>query len=289
MLPLRATEAISASVAGDPPTPPVDSHCPGRPLTGLRVLELTRVIAGPVCGRTLAAHGAEVLHISAAHLPSFDHLVVDTGRGKRSAQLDLRSTEGRQALRALAVQADVFIQGYRPGAVASHGFAPEELATLRPGIICTSLSAYGGVGPWGERRGFDSLVQTASGYNHAEALAAGVAPPKVLPCQALDHASGFLLAFGTMAAVLRRAEEGGSWLVKVSLAGTGWWLRNLGRLEGGFAASVPKLAEVMHLTEETNTGFGRLTALRDAAVLSETPSHWALGSVPLGSHAPRWL
>ena len=132
-------------------------------------------------------------------------------------------------------------------------------------------------------------MQTASGFNHAEAVAAGVAPPKVLPCQALDHASGFLLAFGTMAALLRRAQEGGSWMVKVSLAGTGWWLRNLGRLEGGFNASVPKLAELMPLTEEMETGFGRLTALRDAAILSETPSHWAQGSVPLGTHAPAWL
>ncbi len=272
---------------GDAPPTPLPA-AGSRPLEGVRVLELTRVIAGPVGGRTLAAHGAEVLHISAPHLPAFDHLNVDVNRGKRSAQLDLRDEAARETLRALAAQADVFVQGYRPGAVASHGFTPEAMAALRPGIICTSLSAYGGVGPWGDRRGFDSLVQTASGFNHAEALAAGVAPPKVLPCQALDHASGFLLAFGTMAALLRRAEEGGSWLVKVSLAGTGWWLRNLGRLENGFAADAPGFADVQPWCERTQTGFGELTALRDAAVLSATPSHWALGSVPLGTHAAAW-
>ena len=260
-----------------------------RPLEGIRVLELTRVIAGPVCGRTLAAHGADVLHVSAAHLPSFDELIVDTGRGKRTASLDLRGAEGRERLRGLAASADVFLQGYRPGAVAGHGFAPEALAALRPGIVCTSLSAYGEAGPWGGRRGFDSLVQTASGFNHAEAEAAGSLPePRVLPCQALDHASGYLLAFGTLAALLRRAEEGGSWRVAVSLAGTAAWLRGLGRIEGGFGVAVPAMAELGELLEESGSGFGRLTALREPGRLEATPPYWALPSVPLGTHRAEW-
>ncbi|GAA0566763.1 CoA transferase [Craurococcus roseus] len=266
------------------PLPPLGE----RPLGGLRVLDLTRVIAGPVCGRTLAAHGAEVLHISAAHLPSFDNLLADTGRGKRTARLDLRTAEGRDALRSLAAGADVFLQGYRPGAVAAHGFAPAGLAALRPGVVCASLSAYGEVGPWGGRRGFDSLVQTASGFNVAEAEAAGVEPPKPLPCQALDHASGYLLAFGTLAALLRRAEEGGSWHVRVSLAGTGAWLRGLGRLETGFAAPAPRFGEIGDLLEESDSGWGRLLALRHSGVLEGTPPRWALPSVPLGTHAPAW-
>lgn len=263
-----------------------------RPLQGIRVLEATRVIAGPVCGRTLAAHGADVLHISAAHLPSFDDLLPDTGRGKRTASLDLRTEAGQAALRALLAGADVFVQGYRPGAVAAHGFAPANLAALRPGIVCTSLSAYGEVGPWGGRRGFDSLVQTASGFNHAEAVAAGADPadpePRVLPAQALDHASGFLLAFGTLAALLRRAEEGGSWQVTVSLAGTGQWLRGLGRLEGAFGVQVPKLEELGDLLETGPSGFGTLTALRHSGRLAETPPHWALPAVPLGTHRAAW-
>ncbi|MFN7308183.1 MAG: CoA transferase, partial [Acetobacteraceae bacterium] len=202
------------------PLPPAGA----RPLAGMRVLDLTRVIAGPVAGRTLAAHGADVLHISAAHLPSFDELVMDTGRGKRTAALDLRAPNDRARLRDLSVSADIFLQGYRPGAIAGHGFAPEALAALNPGIICVSLSAYGHLGPWAVRRGFDSLVQNANGMNDGEAFSAGEAKPRPLPCQALDHASGYLLAFGAMAALLRRAEEGGSWLVRVSLAGTGEWI-----------------------------------------------------------------
>ncbi len=272
---------------GEAPPVPLPSVA-ARPLAGIRVLDLTRVIAGPVCGRTLAAHGADVLHVSAAHLPSFDELIVDTGRGKRSASLDLRSPEGRERLRGLAAGADVFLQGYRPGAIAGHGFSPEALAALRPGIVCTSLSAYGEVGPWGGRRGFDSLVQTASGFNHAEAEAAGSLPePRVLPCQALDHASGYLLAFGTLAALLRRAEEGGSWLVRVSLAGTATWLRGLGRFDG-FGATAPAMAELGPLLEESESGFGRLTALRHAGGLEVTPPFWALPSVPLGTHRAEW-
>lgn len=271
------------------PLPPLAD----RPLHGLRVLDLTRVIAGPVCGRTLAAHGAEVLHVSAPHLPSFDDLLPDTGRGKRSCAIDLRTEAGRATLRHLAAEADVFLQGYRPGAVAAHGFAPQALAALRPGIVCTSLSAYGEVGPWGGRRGFDSLVQTASGFNHAEAVAAGAdpadPPPRALPCQALDHASGFLLAFGTLAALMRRAEEGGSWLVRVSLAGTGHWLRRLGRVEGAFGLPVPGMDELGGLLEAMPSAFGQLTALRHSGLLPETPPHWAQPPVRLGTHPPAWM
>jgi crotonobetainyl-CoA:carnitine CoA-transferase CaiB-like acyl-CoA transferase len=284
--------ALRIERIGDAPPTPLPPAA-ARPLQGMRVLDLTRVIAGPVCGRTLAAHGADVLHINGPHLPSFDGLVVDTGRGKRSAGIDLRDAAGRETLRGLAADADVFLQGYRPGAVASHGFAPAELAALRPGIVCTSLSAYGEVGPWGGRRGFDSLVQTASGFNHAEAVAAGADPadpdPRVLPCQALDHASGYLLAFGTLAALLRRAEEGGSWQVRISLVGTGMWLRGLGRLADGFGAPVPAMAEIGDLLEETESGFGRLTAMRHSGRLDETPPYWALPSVPLGTHRAEWL
>lgn len=269
-----------------PPTPLPPAGA--RPLEGVRVLDLTRVIAGPVCGRTLAAHGAEVLHIGAAHLPSIPALVADTGRGKRTAVLDLRTEAGRATLRTLAAKADVFLQGYRPGAIAGHGFAPADLAGIRPGIVCTSLSACGEVGPWGGRRGFDSLVQTASGFNHAEAEAAGVAPPKVLPCQALDHASGTLLAFGTLAALLRRAEEGGSWLVRVSLIGTALWLRRLGRLADGFAVPAPRFEEIGDLLEEGGSGFGQLTALRHSGRLEATPPFWPLPAMPLGSHEPAW-
>lgn len=280
-----ALPALVLERIGDaPPTPlpPLGA----RPLHGIRVLDLTRVIAGPVAGRTLAAHGAEVLHITAPHLPSIPALVMDTGQGKRCASLDLRDEADRATLRGLASGADVFLQGYRPGAIAGHGFAPEALAALRPGIVCVSLSAWGHHGPWAGRRGFDSLVQNANGINDAERIAAGEDKPKPLPCQALDHASGYLLAFGAMAALLRRAEEGGSWLVRVSLAGTGEWIKRLGRVEGGLSA--PGIADPARFVEDSASGFGRMTAVRHSAVLAGMPAGWVLPAVGLGTHPAAW-
>jgi hypothetical protein len=188
----------------------------------------------------------------------------------------------------LAASADIFLQGYRPGAIAGHGFAPRALAALNPGIICVSLSAYGHLGPWAGRRDFDSLVQNANGMNDAEALAAREEKPRPLPCQALDHASGYLLAFGAMAALLRRAEEGGSWLVRVSLAGTGEWIKRLGRLDAGLSAPGLTPTEIEAALEESDSGFGRMRATRHAARLQATPTRWDLPAMPLGSHAPAW-
>lgn len=265
---------------------------PGRrPLDGIRVLDLTRVIAGPVCGRTLAAHGADVLQIAGPRLPSAAQLVMDTGRGKRAAFIELTDPAGRATLANLVRSADVFVQGYRPGAIAGHGFAPEDVARMAPGIVCVSLCAWGHEGPWSSRRGFDSLVQNANGLNHAEALAHGhTAGPKELPAQALDHGSGYLMATGAMLALKRQREEGGSWLVRVSLAQTGHWFWRLGRLGvTGLAAPDPSFESVTDLLETTPSGFGPMTAVRHAAHLSETPPAWTLPSVPLGTHSAEWL
>ena len=256
-----------------------------RPLAGVRVLDLTRIIAGPACTRTLAAHGAEVLLITGPHLPSIPALVIDTGRGKRSASLDLRDPAAYGTLEGLVRVADVFVQGYRPGGLASLGFGPAALARMRPGIVAASLSAYGDEGPWAARRGFDSLVQTASGFNADERDAAGDDKPRPLPCQALDHASGALLAFGITAALCRRAVEGGSWHVRVSLAGTGRWLRGLGRVADGFGIGMPDLSDC---TETTDTPLGTLTTARHAVRMSETAPFWAVPPVPLGAHPPQW-
>ncbi len=272
---------ISITKIGDAPPEPLPAGL--RPLSGVRVLELTRVIAGPVAGRTLAAHGADVLNITGPHLPFYR--IEDLGRGKRSAQLDLRTEAGRATLAGLVDGADVFMQGYRPGAIAGHGFGPDETSALRPGIIHASLSAYGPIGPWAGRRGFDSLVQTASGFNVAEAEAAGQSKPRPLPAQALDHGTGYLLATGIMAALHRRAIEGGSWHVQAALARTGHWLRGLGRVADGFDVHEPVFAD---LFETSPSGFGLMRAIRHAAILSETPARWDLPSVKLGTHAPEW-
>jgi len=255
-----------------------------RPLQDLRILDLTRIIAGPVCGRALAAHGADVMLVNSPHLPNIEN-IADTSRGKLSVHADLETAEGRIALGNLLRRAHVFVQGYRPGGLAALGFSPEDAARLRPGIVYVSLSAYGHLGPWAARRGFDSLVQTGTGFNHAEAQAAGQEAPKPLPVQLLDHASGYLMAFGALAALARQAVEGGSWHVRVSLARTALWVRGLGRVPNGLACPMPPIDNLLY-TEPS--GFGMLEAVRHSAQLSDTPARWTRPSMPPGTHPPVW-
>jgi crotonobetainyl-CoA:carnitine CoA-transferase CaiB-like acyl-CoA transferase len=280
-LPLISIEKIGE--AEPKPWPPGD-----RPLAGLRVLDLSRVIAGPVAGRTLAAHGADVLLISGPDLPAIPWLTIDTGRGKLTSFVELKSESGRAHLRDLLARADIFSQGYRPHSLAALGFAPADAAQISPGIVYVSLSAYGHSGPWAERRGYDSLVQTATGFNHAEGQAAGLDGPKELPAQILDHASGYLMAFGAMMARARQSRQGGSWHVRVSLAQTGRWVWNLGRVANGLETEDLKSAAVQDLIEEAASGFGPLRAVRHSAALSATPAFWARPAMPLGSHPPQW-
>ncbi len=157
-LPLVSIEKIGE--AAPKPWPKGD-----RPLAGVRVLDLSRVIAGPVAGRTLAVHGADVLLISGPDLPAIPWLTIDTGRGKLTSFVELKSEQGRDVFRGLLAQADIVSQGYRPKSIAALGFSPEDAAKINPGIVCVSLSAYGHAGPWAERRGFDSLVQTSARRN----------------------------------------------------------------------------------------------------------------------------
>jgi crotonobetainyl-CoA:carnitine CoA-transferase CaiB-like acyl-CoA transferase len=259
-----------------------------RPLSGLRVLDLSRVIAGPVAGRTLAAHGADVMLVSSPDLPAIPWLTIDTGRGKLSAFADLKTGQGADALRGLLADADIFSQGYRPQSLAALGCSPEDAAAISPGIVYVSLSAYGRAGPWAGRRGFDSLVQCATGFNHAEGQAAGVEGPKELPAQMLDHATGYLMAFGAMMARASQAKEGGSWHVQVSLARTGKWLWEMGRLADGLAAPDLPGEAIRPFTQDMPSGFGLLSAVSHAAVLSQTAASWTRPAAPLGSHALRW-
>src|SRR3984893_2722632 len=280
-LPLLSIEKIGE--AAPKPWPQGD-----RPLAGLRVLDLSRVIAGPVAGRTLAVHGADVLLISGPDLPAIPWLTIDTGRGKLTSFVELKSEPGRQVLRGLLADVDIFSQGYRPRAIASLGFSPQDAAKINPGIVYVSLSAYGDAGPWSERRGFDSLVQTSTGFNHAEGRAAGIDGPKELPAQMLDHATGYLMAFGAMLAKARQAHEGGSWHVRVSLAQTGRWLWNLGRVADGFKTEDLKGDAVAPFVEEAASGFGPLRAVSHSAVMSKAAAFWARPAMPLGSHPPQW-
>jgi hypothetical protein len=282
---LAAQEVVRIEKTGDAAalTWPALAHA-ARPLSGLRVLELTRILAGPVAGRTLAAYGADVMLVNSPHLPNID-AIIDTSRGKLSALGDLRQPTDRVAFDAALSQAHVFMQGYRPGSLAALGYSAEAVAKMRPGIVVVSLSAYGETGPWANRRGFDSLVQTACGLNHQEAQAAGASKPQALPMQVLDMASGFLMAFGAQAALLRQQREGGSWHVRVSLARTAQWLREFGRVDDGFTAPAPDFSGLM---ETSTSGFGELTASRHSAVFSHTPAGWDRPSMPPGSHPLSW-
>jgi len=283
---VRAQPLIAIRRIGEAPPQPLPAE--KRPLAGVRVLDLTRVLAGPTCARTLAEHGADVLKITAAHLADSGAMDLDTGLGKLSARLDLREDAGIVTLRELAREADVFSQSYRPGALAARGFSPEDLAALRPGIVYVSLSAWGVTGPWNGRRGFDTIVQAASGMAHASGDAAR---PRLLPVSAIDYVSGYLMAFGAMAALARRAREGGSYLVRVSLARTGQWIVDRGLIDRASLAGVPDdlpEEEIARLSTETAAPAGRVRHLKPVVTLSETPPFWARPPVPLGHHPPAW-
>ena len=285
-LPLMEIDRI-----GDSPPEPLPEG--SRPLSGVRVLDLTRVLAGPTCARTLAEHGADVLKVTAAHLPSSGIQEFDTGHGKLSTHLDLRDAGDLETLQGLVREADVFSQGYRPGTLAQRGLSPQDLAQLRPGIVYVSLSAFGRVGPWAERRGFDTVVQTVSGITHRQGeLFPGAEPgPQFYPVSAIDYLTGYLMAFGTMLALARRVREGGSWSVRISLAQVGRWLVSQGQvseaeLAGVAAEFTPE--EIESWSTETDVPAGRLRHLAPTLELSETPPRWLRPTVPLGYHDPVW-
>jgi len=274
-------------------SPPEKLPAGDRPLHGIRVLDLTRVLAGPTGARTLAEHGADVMKITAAHLPNLGYQEWDTGHGKLSAQLDLRVPGDVETLRGLVREAHVFSQGYRPGALGGRGLSPAELAAIRPGLVYVSLSAFGHTGPWASRRGFDTVVQTVSGMTsrQAEIVPGKTAGPQFYPVSAIDYCTGYLMSFGAMVALARRAREGGSWLVRISLAQVGKWMVDLGEVPAASLKGVPEEfseAELLSWSTTSETPSGRLRHLRPVVQMSETPAHWARPSVPLGYHRPVW-
>jgi crotonobetainyl-CoA:carnitine CoA-transferase CaiB-like acyl-CoA transferase len=276
---------------GDSPPEPLPHG--DRPLSGVRVLDLTRVLAGPTCARTLAEHGADVLKVTGVHLPNLGYQEFDTGHGKLSTFLDLRQPRDVETLRGLVGQADVFSQGYRPGSLGARGLSPEELAAIRPGLVYVSLSAFGHAGPWADRRGFDTVVQSVSGITTRQAeVVPGKGPgPEFYPVSAIDYCTGYLMAFGAMLALERRAREGGSWLVRISLAQVGKWIVDLGEVPAAGLAGVPEdfaAEELEAWSMVSDTPSGRLRHLRPVVRLSETPPYWARPSVPLGYHPPIW-
>ncbi|MFC4273898.1 CoA transferase [Achromobacter aloeverae] len=261
-----------------------------RPLSALRVLDLGHVIAGPVVARSLAEHGAEVLRVTPPMNQDPFRQTIDTNIGKQSAFLDLTQAADQQRARELVSGADVVVQSWRPGSLARRGLGAEDAAALRPGVIYVSVSAFGDSGPWAERGGFEQLGQTVTGIAISEGVAGG--KPRVVPTYLLnDYLTGYLGAAGVMLALLRRAVEGGSYHVKVSLTRTSMWVQGLG-LEPGHTPREDRrhFAEgLLPLLETRPSAYGVLQQLPPVAQFSHTRAHWALPPAPNGAHPAAWL
>ncbi|USY20870.1 CoA transferase [Nocardiopsis exhalans] len=253
------------------------------PASGVRVLDLTRVIAGPVATRTLSLLGADVLRVDSPGLEEDPDSHTDTGLGKRSTLLDLDTAEGRSVFEELLAAADVVVTGYRPGGLDRHGLAAEELIARRPGLIVAQLCAWGWTGPWAGRRGFDSLVQAASGIASVEAGSGD--RPGVLPAQALDHGTGYLLAAGVLRALTGRQTDGRGRHLRFSLAGTAGWLMN-------DIAPEPIEGEGYDPADwltEGSSDYGKLRYALPPVAYEGGPRNWASASTLWGGDQAAWL
>jgi crotonobetainyl-CoA:carnitine CoA-transferase CaiB-like acyl-CoA transferase len=281
---LAATAVVEVTRIGEADPEPLPAG--PTPLAGVRTLDLTRVLAGPTCAKALAAFGAEVLHLTSPTLPTVEMFVADTNPGKRSAFLDLKAGKGRELLEGLVRGADVFSQGYRAGALDRLGFGPARLAQLRPGIVCVEIDCYGHDGPWRERPGWEQLAQTATGMAVMHGDHQGEDGPKLQPAAVNDYTTGYLAAFGALIALDRRAQSGGSWLVRVSLSRTAMWVRSLGLAEGTIEPL--SVTELDAWRVDESSGWGPMRRLRPPVRMSETPAVWTRPAVRLGTDRPDW-
>lgn len=271
--------ALSATPAGATALPAGDL-----PLSGVRVLDLTRVIAGPICTGFLAAWGADVLRLDPPGFAEVPALLPETTAGKRRAWLDLRTPAGRERFASLVGDAHVLVTGFRQGARENLGFDDAALRALSSSLVIASLDAYGWSGPWSRRRGFDSLVQMSCGIAARGQAAHGSERPVPLPAQALDHATGYLLAAGVCRA-LTALGAGDATTVRASLARTARLLVDLGE-DGDPFAPMPDAAAVAPWCEEIDTAWGRLRSIRPpGAIDGLRPVHGSAAG-PLGSDAP---
>jgi crotonobetainyl-CoA:carnitine CoA-transferase CaiB-like acyl-CoA transferase len=247
-------------------------------LHGIKVLDLTRVIAGPVATRTLAAWGADVLRVDSPHLPEIPAQATDTLQGKRSALLDLASPPGRAQLEELLAEADLLVQGYRPGALRQFGLGTEALAERWPHLSVVTLSAWGPAGPWSGRRGFDSLVQCPAGI---DAIEGNPGQPGAMPAQALDHATGYLAAAAGVMALAASHGDGRARYQQLSLARTAKWFTDSGPSRP--APPREPRAESL-LTEVPGDGFA-VRVVRPPGQVGELTPAWT-HTTDLGADAP---
>jgi crotonobetainyl-CoA:carnitine CoA-transferase CaiB-like acyl-CoA transferase len=271
-------------------SPPEDFRAGDRPLSGIRVLDLTRILAGPISGRTLAEHGADVLMLTAEQLPQVPEFVRDTSHGKRSCFLDLTQPEDARRFSELVRETDVVIDGYRPGAIASLGFGVQQLAALRPGIVYLSVSCFGSGGPFSDRAGWEQIAQAVTGVCQTHGQLTGAGQPKLVRATMCDYNTGYLAAYGVMLALARRAREGGSWAVRASLCQTAMFIRRQGLLEE-FSDGPERLAdpELNRCYVAADTSYGALKTLGPVLRMSETQPRWARPTPRLGGDQPEWL
>jgi crotonobetainyl-CoA:carnitine CoA-transferase CaiB-like acyl-CoA transferase len=289
---LASTPPISIKKIAD--APPLRLPNARNPLDGVRVLDLTRVLAGPTGGRTLASYGAEVLNIRAERLDTIEMFDLDTGQGKRSAFLDLVKPADAEMLRRLVRDAHLFVDSYRPGALAKLGFTPASLAHIARGITYVSVSCYGLDGPWSGRRGWEQLAQSATGIAHEQGAfnarrdKRSEQIPSLVPAAVCDYVTGYLAAAGATAALLRRIREGGSWHVQVSLCATAMWLQSLGTVSQIQESWDPREGLDPYL-RSCETEAGRLDFLGPIVRMSKTPPAWRCPPPIAGADKPLWL
>jgi hypothetical protein len=256
-----------------------------RPYQGVRVLDLTRVIAGPVATRFLAAHGADVLRVDPPGFAEIPALVPDVTAGKRCTALDLGSAGGRTTFERLLGMADVLVCGLRPGVLDRLGYGPDDLRDRHPGLVVACLDAYGHDGPWKDRRGFDSLVQMSCGIAAAGTAASGVDRPVPLPVQALDHGTGYLLAAAIGLALARRWTDGATSHIRASLVGTANLLQRHPAPEG-LAGPAPLWTDTDTVPSQTAWGAARRAPV--PVRIDGVEAIWDVNAGPLGRDEPRW-
>lgn len=256
-----------------------------RVLQSLRVLDFTHVIAGPTATRGLAQMGADVLHISSPYRPRILPFDVDTNHGKRNAYLELSSADGARRAAQLVRDGDVFVQSYRPGALARYGLSNEELARNNPHIITVNLNCYGHRGPWKDRPGFEQLAQTVTGMAVAQGEGG---QPQLGPTYPNDYLSGYLATLGVLMALERQRHEGGAWQVDVSLCRTATWLQELGSLAEWRHVPPPDAQAIASAMAVEQGPFGELRYFNSALSLAHTPMRFSQPAMPLGAHEAAW-
>ena len=286
---LNSLPVVRITKIGDSKPEGFKENCT-QPLSGVNVLDLTRILAGPTCGISLVEHGANDLMVTSPKLPQVEAFVRDTSHGKRSCFLDYTIEEEKEKLKELVKDADIFIEGYRPQSMVKHGFGPEDVAKMRPGIIYVTINCYGSEGPYGNRAGWDQCAQAVTGMCVTQGEMAGDGNPVLTPVFVCDFLTGLLGSYGAMLALAKRAKEGGSYHIEVSLCQSAMLLQRQGLRDDYQDAPGELTYEELepYAVYDNNTVYGDLRTLGPITKMSETNPCWNGTTPKLGSSEPKW-